>query len=103
MPSNRYFEVVLNEIYSLLKSTFNGIDTFSNIENMKRTYPKLCKTFLEFLSNYYDFGNREDLKLKNKILFDKDSSTDFYKAVLYFISGMTDNFAIEIYNEIIGF
>ena len=28
---------------------------------------------------------------------------DFYKAIIYYISGMTDNFAIEIYNEIINF
>ena len=28
---------------------------------------------------------------------------DFYKSIISYISGMTDNFAIEIYNEIIRF
>ena len=103
IPSNRYFDIVLNEIYSLLKSTFSRNNTISAVKNIEKFYPKLSHTFLEFLMNYYDFGNRETLKLKNKILFDKENNIDFYKAILYYISGMTDNFAIEIYNEIIGF
>ena len=41
--------------------------------------------------------------LKNKVVFDMSVSTDFYKAIIYYISGMTDNFAISCYNEIIGF
>ena len=28
---------------------------------------------------------------------------DFCKAIIYYISGMTDNYAIEIYNKIIRF
>ena len=32
-----------------------------------------------------------------------DNEKDFYKAIIYYISGMTDNFAVEIYNEIIHF
>ena len=28
---------------------------------------------------------------------------EYYKAIIYYISGMTDNFAIDIYNEIIRF
>ena len=55
------------------------------------------------MQNYYDFNNRDELKLKNKVLFSIDNPTDFYKSIIYFISGMTDNFAIEIYNEIIHF
>ena len=58
---------------------------------------------MNFIYNYYDFGNRESLKLKNKILFSIDNEKDFCKAIIYYISGMTDNFAIEIYNEIINF
>ena len=45
----------------------------------------------------------EALKLKNKILFSLNNEKDYYQAIIYYISGMTDNFAIEIYNEIIHF
>ena len=98
-PSNRYFNIVLTEIYSLLKSTFEQDHTLENVENLNKFYPKLYKNFLSFLNHYFDLGNRENLKL----VFNLNNEKEFYKAIIYFISGMTDNFAIEIYNEIIGF
>ena len=103
MPSNRYFEIVINEIYSLLKSTFDYSNTLKNVKKLSKFYPKLSENFSSFLCLYYDFDNREELKVKNKILFNKESEPDFYKAIIYYISGMTDNFAIDIYNEIISF
>lgn len=103
MPSNRYFEVVLNEIYETLKDSFNSSNTLKNLENLKKFYPKLINTFINFLSCYCNFDNRKELGLNNKIIFDIANKNDFYKSIIYFISGMTDNFAIEIYNEIIGF
>ena len=102
-PSVRYFDLVINEIYNLLKSTYSGTNTINNLKLLNNTYPKLCKNFIEFLYRYYDFGNREALKLKNKVLFSLDTEKDYYQAIIYYISGMTDNFALEIYNEIIHF
>lgn len=102
-PCTRFFNLIINEIYDLLKSTYNGIDTLKNLQVLQKTYPKLCESFINFICNYYDFGNRNELKLKNKILFSIDNPSDFYKCIIYYIAGMTDNFAIEIYNEIIYF
>lgn len=102
-PSTRYFNLIINEIYDLLKSTYNGIKTLDNLKSLATTYPKLGNSFINFIYNYYDFGNRESLKLKNKVLFSINNEKDFYKVIIYYISGMTDNFAIEIYNEIINF
>lgn len=102
-PSIRYFNLVINEIYNLLKSTYNGVNTLDNLKVLSKTYPKLGQGFTDFIYNYYDFGNRKNLKLKNKILFSIDNEKDYYQAIIYYISGMTDNFAIEIYNEIIHF
>lgn len=102
-PSTRYFKLVLTEIYNTLKSKYDGLNTFKNLETLKNPYPKLYESFNDFLQNYYDCGNRDILKLKNKVLFSLENPLDFYKSIIYYISGMTDNFAIEIYNEIIHF
>lgn len=102
-PSVRYFNFVINEIYDLLKSTYKKEKTLDNLKSLSKIYPKLGNGFINFIYNYYDFGNRENLKLKNKILFSIENEKDFYKTIIYYISGMTDNFAIEIYNEIIHF
>lgn len=102
-PSNRYFKLIINEIYNLLKSTYDGKNTLKNIDSQKNIYPKLYTNFTDFLYHYYDFGNRDSLKFKNKVLFSIDNPQDFYQSIIYFIAGMTDKFAIEIYNEIIHF
>lgn len=102
-PSTRYFNIVINEIYNLLRSTYNDKDTLKNLQILEKTYPKLCNSFIGFIQNYYDLDNRDSLKLKNKILFSLDNEKDYYQAIIYYIAGMTDNFAIEIYNEIIHF
>ena len=102
-PSNRYFELVLNEIYNTLKSCYDENSFFSSVKSLEKFYPKLSNSFLGFLYNYCCLDNRENLKLKNIILFKNENLSNFCKAIIYYISGMTDNFAIEIYNEIIGF
>lgn len=102
-PSVRYFNLVINEIYNILKSTYSSTNTLENLNNLRKTYPKLGDSFISFIYNYYDLENRNTLKLKNKTLFSLDNKQDFYKSIIYYISGMTDNFAIEIYNEIIHF
>lgn len=100
-PSTRFFKLVLSEIYNTLKSCFDGKSAFNSIQSLQKSYPKLYGNFSEFLCKYYDFPNRKNLE--NKIIFHDSIATDFYQSILYYISGMTDNYAIEIYNEIIGF
>ena len=60
-PSTRYFNLVINEIYNLLKSTYEDSNTLNNLKNLSFTYPKLGNGFINFIYNYYDFGNRENL------------------------------------------
>lgn len=100
-PSTQYFEIVLNEIYRTLKKTYNGSKTVENINNMKRFYPELLNSFWEWLSNYWNLKRKSNLK--NEIIFNIEDEKEYYKAIIYYISGMTDNFAIEMYNKIIGF
>ena len=68
---------------------------------MKKFYPNLINDFLAFVYKYFNLGNRKNLR--NNIIFNINSDIDYYKCIIYFISGMTDNFAIDIYNEIISF
>jgi len=101
--STRYFKLVINEIYDILKECYDKENTLLNLNSLRKFYPKLAGGFYHFLENYCDFANREELKLKNKIIFDISNQKDFSKAIISYISGMTDNFAMEMYNEIIRF
>ena len=100
-PSTQYFKIVLNEIYDMLKRTYNRSKTLENIKHMKRFYPELLNSFEEWLSNYWNLQRKQNSK--NDILFTIENEKDYCKAIIYYISGMTDNFAIKMYNKIVGF
>ena len=100
-PSNSYFKIVLNEIYNTLKKTFNKEQTTKEINKVKKYYPELITNFEQWLADYWNLPRDE--RCKNNVLFNVNDEKDFCKAIIYYISGMTDNFAISVYNKIIGF
>ena len=102
-PSNRYFDLVINEIYNVLISCYDEKDFFGSRKILEKSYPNLSNNFYGFLELYCENSNRDNLKLKNNIVFKDVSFNNFSQAILYYISGMTDHFAMECYNEIIGF
>jgi len=99
--STRYFNILLNEIYYTLKSSYDGTRKLEKLFEMKNTYPKVFGDFEEWISNYWNLYRIE--RNQNDILFDIENEKDYCKAIIYYISGMTDNFAIDTYNKIIGF
>ena len=100
-PSDHYFSVVLNQIYNTLKDVYDVENTFDNLNKARKFYPNLVKGFTEWFYNFSVNSNRENLK--NKVLFDITVPQDYFFAIVCYISGMTDKFAIDMYNEIIGF
>lgn len=101
LPSDRYASLVLNEIYDTLKSAYCGSTTMDKLNSFRKFYPNLIDGFRDWLCQYIDSGDRSCLK--NKILFDISNEHDYLLAIITYISGMTDKFAIDIYNEIVGF
>ena len=100
-PAEEYFSVVINRIYDTLKNAYAGVDTFNNLKKFIKFYPNLINGFTDWFNNFSNIGNRENLK--NKILFDISIPNDYYFAIILYIAGMTDKFAIDTYSEIIGF
>jgi len=99
--STRYFNILLHEIYYTLKSGYAGTKTLEKIIEMKNIYPEVFGNFEEWLSNYWNLYRTA--KNKNDILFNIENQKDYCKAIIYYISGMTDKYAIDTYNKIIGF
>lgn len=99
--SDQYFEIVINRIYETLKQAYDGINTFSNFNKLRKFYPNLIDGFSDWFNNFSTNGIRKNLK--NKILFDIENPSDYFLSIVTYISGMTDKFAIDTYNEIISF
>lgn len=100
-PSDQYFEIVINQIYNTLYKCYDYQNTFIKLDKLKKFYPNLINGFIEWFNNFSSNSSREGLK--NRILFDINNPKDYYFAIILYISGMTDKFAIDMYNEIIGY
>lgn len=103
LASEKYFELVLTQIFEILKSAYDKENTLENLNKMKKNYNSVVTPFIKWINCYWNLTDRENTNLQNKVLFDINNEKDYLKAIIYYISGMTDNFAISCYNEIIGF
>lgn len=102
-PSDRYFEYVITEIYNFFLDLFDGENTWDYLQNYKKKYPKIIEKFIQWLEKYIGLNDRSELGLDNKIIYDISKKEDYIKAIITYISGMTDNYAVETYNNIISF
>jgi len=108
-----YAENIIQTLYRTLEKTQvyaqNG-----RVGQVLKYYPKLCQTFEEWLikhANYkpyssekHDFVNRKQiLHFNTPVIFDVNDNDSYQKCIIEFISGMTDQFAIQVYEEIITF
>ncbi len=85
LSSVDYFKLILNKLYEFLK------ETFENIEKQRKNCKILVDDFEEWLTSYYNF---EKCKANIK---------EYSQAIIYYISGMTDKYAVQMYNKIISF
>lgn len=100
-PTIRYFTVLMNEIFYVLKNEFNGLDTIKNIKKMRRYYPYLSEEFSAWLENYTNFT--ESKNRAHRVVYDLNDIKQYSKAIVDYMSGMTDQFIVRIYNEIVSF
>lgn len=102
-PTIRYFTVLMNEIFYTLKKEFNGTSTVKNIRKMKRYYPVLSEEFSDWLEEYSNSDGRDENKYFNKIVYDLNDIKNYSKAIIDYMSGMTDQYIVRTYNEIVSF
>lgn len=94
-PSTEYFSLILNKIYNTLKKYYNEKDY------IKKLYPEIIADFENWLKMYWNTERQESNK--NKVVFNIENEKDICQAIIYYISGMTDNYAIDIFNKIVRF
>ena len=94
-PSTEYFALILNTIYNTLKKYYN------EKEHIKKLYPEIIADFENWLKMYWNLERPE--MCKNNVVFDIENEKDICQAIIYYISGMTDNYAIDVFNKIVRF
>lgn len=103
-----YAKIVIETIYRTLMHThvfaLNG-----RVTSALKTFPILSVEFENWLVKYTNYmplmqkDRKRIYRYDTKQVFDITEEENFQKCVIEFISGMTDQFAIEVYEEIIQF
>ena len=104
----KYAADILGCIYRTLMKTqpyaLNGRTSLA-----LRYYPTLCKTFEDWLVKYTNYVSEREPDKKNifhyatKQVFDITDWESYQKCVIEYMAGMTDQFAISVFEEIISF
>ena len=108
-----YAENIIKTIFRTLQKTHMFVKN-GRVEQALRYYPNLFNTFEDWLikhSNYRPYsvtkmnfeGRKHILHYNTPVIFDINDEDSFTKCIVEYISGMTDQFAIKVYEEIITF
>ena len=110
-PFTEYARVVITQIFSVLLDAYDGEDTLSELRHRAEIYPELMGAFAGWLSKYCDTGmnlfdniTEKTVKCSNKKIYGNLETRETYiGAVIDYISGMSDNYCIRVFNELITY
>ena len=96
----KYVALVIRSIYDTLIESYDGDNTINKLKEKVNVYPTLIHDFCKYLKTY--FSLEKDVRYKNKKIYGKLETREIYaQAIIDYISGMTDRYAIEIFNELL--
>lgn len=110
-PFKDYAEVVITQIFKALEVLYDGEHTWKKLEDNRDFTPQLIESFESWLARYCDKeivpkGSLQDLSLKceNEKIYNQLETKEIYiQAIIDYISGMTDRFAISVFNDLLQY
>ena len=98
----KYVALVIRSIYDTLIESYDGDNTINKLKEKVNVYPTLIHDFCKYLKTY--FSLEKDVRYKNKKIYGKLETREIYaQAIIDYISGMTDRYAIDIFNELLRY
>lgn len=109
-PFNHYSQLVLTQLFEILMPFYDGAATWGCLEAQAHFYPKLTEGFAQWLSRYCDpevvpekyhsiVRSCENEKLYGTL----EDQKQYIRAVIDYISGMTDRYAITLFHELLDY
>ena len=110
-PFTEYARVVITQLFEVLMDAYRGEETLSELRKRAGIYPELMNAFADWLSkfcepqlNLFDNINEKTVKCKNRKIYGSLETEQVYaRAILDYISGMSDNYCIKVFNELITY
>lgn len=107
----RYCNLVINEIFRFLEKLYDGGISWEKMSQEKRYNPTLIGYFTEWLMTYSDLEflpeeerARFSREFDNiKVYGNPNEYTTYIMAIIDYIAGMSDRFAVKVFNEMLEF
>lgn len=109
-PYKAYSHLIVNQIFDFLYRLYKGCDTISSCIRQNYEEKQFVRDFISYLSKYCnpDLIQEQSLyeevknKYKNeKIYGDLSDEKVYIQAILDFIAGMTDTYAVKCFDELL--
>jgi dGTPase len=109
--SDEYFKLIINKIYNFLLSLYDDEKKIFVIGDKRRLYKDVIDDYFSWVVQYTDGELVEDYIIDeeeyihnvNKKIINPRDKKSISLSIITYISGMTDNRAIETFNKIICF
>lgn len=102
---NDYVALILQAIFNYLYDFKNSDNLIDDLNKQSDSFPKLISTYVGWLEKYALFKNQTRKKeYLNKVVYDfANDPLALEKSIIDFMAGMSDQFIIQIFNELISF
>lgn len=101
----KYVSLILHSIFDFLYEYSIKENMIEELKKDEKYYPELISHYLSWLDKYAHIeGVKRKEGYKNKIVYDFTSdSSSISRSILDYLSGMSDDFIIKAFNELISF
>lgn len=107
----KYTELVITEIFNILLETYRWEYSWNELQKRRQFYPVLTASFEKWLARYcvleiVPAGELRNLAIacENTKIYNRLETKKIYiQSILDYISGMTDRFALKVFNELLTY
>lgn len=113
VPFQHYVQLILSELFQVCLDAYDGENTLHELRLRNKVYPSLMNEFSSWLAAYCTFDYQGPAfkwaakigrKSKNEKIYGRLQNRELYiQAILDYLSGMTDRYAIELFQELIRY
>lgn len=109
-PYQEYSKLVLNQIFEVLRAYYDGENTIRRIDKMKYEKRKFVKDFAMWIAQYVEPDLLEGIEWAeevtafcgNKKIYGRlEEERKYLRAIIDFLAGMTDNYAVGCFEELL--
>lgn len=103
-----YVDLVLNSLFDTLLTFYAGDETLVELNRDQKVYPHLITDFVSHLSLYSELClpefEEEKQRYRNAKIYGRLETKQIYgQAIIDYISGMTDRYAIAMFEELLRY